>query len=72
MGPCLPDNVIRLRPRRPRATFCLDCDPRCGSPFQVSFHADPRTGDILTPCPACGRHALVEVERAGEFVEIRA
>ncbi len=60
MDAILPDNVIPLFPRRPRPTRCLDCDPEGASPFRIAVHADPRTGDILTPCPACGRHALVE------------
>ena len=55
------DNLIRLRPYRPRPSFCQDCDPLGARPFLVEFHADPRTGDILTPCPACGRHALLEI-----------
>jgi hypothetical protein len=57
-------NVIALRPRIPRATHCLDCDPRGATPFRVPFRADSRTGDILTPCPACGRYALVELVRS--------
>jgi hypothetical protein len=65
-----PDNVVPFRPRQPRATRCLDCDPEGVRPFQVAFHADPRTGDILTPCPACGRHALVEVRRRAARVKI--
>ncbi len=58
------ENVVRLRPRRPRATVCQDCDPAATRPFRIPFHADPRTGDILTPCPACGRYALLELVRA--------
>jgi hypothetical protein len=72
MRQALPDNVIAIHPRRPRATFCADCDPGCGRPFHVPYRADPRTGDILTPCPSCGRHALVEVARAGDLREIGA
>ncbi len=56
-----PDNVIPLRPARPPATFCQDCDPHACHPFRVPVRADPRTGDILTPCPACARQALLEV-----------
>ena len=52
------DNVIDLYPRLPRATYCQDCDPEGARPFQVAVRADSRTGDILTPCPACERHAL--------------
>jgi hypothetical protein len=56
----LPDNVVPLFPRRPRPTRCLDCDPEGDFPFRIAVRADPRTGDILTPCPSCGHHALVE------------
>jgi hypothetical protein len=55
------ENVIRMHLLRPRPSFCQDCDPLGTRPFLVEFHADPRTGDILTPCPACGRHALLEI-----------
>jgi hypothetical protein len=55
------DNVVQLRPRPSRATYCQDCDPEGLHPFRVEVRADPRTCDILTPCPACGRHALAEV-----------
>ncbi|HET8723206.1 MAG TPA: hypothetical protein VFM53_03305 [Anaeromyxobacteraceae bacterium] len=60
MNAPLPDNVVPLFPRRPRATRCLDCDPAGAYPFRIAVHADARTGEILTPCPACGRHALVD------------
>jgi hypothetical protein len=51
------DNVVVLC-RRPTATYCQDCDPDGVRPFHGAVRADPRTGDILTPCPACERHAL--------------
>jgi hypothetical protein len=53
-----PENVIVLYPRLPRPTFCQDCDPDGSRPFSIGVRSDPRTGDILTPCPACDRHAL--------------
>jgi hypothetical protein len=59
-----PDNVVVLYPRPPRATYCQDCDPEGSRSFTVEVRADPRTGDILTPCPACDRHALALVPRA--------
>ena len=52
------DNVVVLYPRLPMATYCQDCDPEGARPFHGAVRADPRTGDILTPCPACDRHAL--------------
>ncbi len=58
MDPARLDNVIVLNRRPPRATYCQDCDPKGARPFHVAVRADPRTGDILTPCPACERHAL--------------
>jgi hypothetical protein len=48
----------------PWRTFCQDCDPGCARPFEVPARRDPRTGDLLTPCPACGRVALADVPRA--------
>jgi hypothetical protein len=57
-------NVIVLYQRLPRATYCQDCDPEGSRPFSIVVRADPRTGDILTPCPACERHALAPVPRA--------
>jgi hypothetical protein len=57
------DKVLYLRLRRPVATYCQDCDPEGARPFHVEVRADPRTGDILTPCPACARHALATVRR---------
>jgi hypothetical protein len=59
-----PNNVIYLHQRGRWPTYCLDCDPSCTSPFDLAFRKDVRTGDILTPCPSCGRSALVEVPRA--------
>jgi hypothetical protein len=57
-------NVIYLHPRphqrRRWPTHCLDCDPACERPFDFPVHQDVRTGDILTPCPACARIALVD------------
>lgn len=59
-------NVIYLHPRehqrrsRSWPTYCLDCDPACERPFEFPVHKDVRTGDILTPCPACARIALVD------------
>jgi hypothetical protein len=64
--------VVPLRPRSPRATHCLDCDPKGAAPFRVPYRADSRTGDIVTPCPACGRYALVELVRSVESRELRA
>jgi hypothetical protein len=58
MDPARLDNVIVLFQRRPTATYCQDCDPNGARPFHGAVRADPRTGDILTPCPACERHAL--------------
>ena len=63
MNSAFPDNVIVLHPRRPPATHCQDCDPVGARPFHVEVRADPRTDDILTPCPACGRHALARMRR---------
>jgi len=59
-------NVIYLHPRRRWRTHCLDCDPAGERPFDTAVHQDVRTGDILTPCPACARIALVEAPWAGE------
>jgi len=59
-------NVIYLHPRRRWRTHCLDCDPAGERPFDFAVHQDVRTGDILTPCPACARIALVEVPRVDE------
>jgi hypothetical protein len=59
------DNVVVLHPRPSRATFCQDCDPEGLRPFTIEVRADPRTGDILTPCPACERHALALVPWTG-------
>jgi hypothetical protein len=61
-------NVIYLHPRRRRRTHCIDCDPACERPFGFAFHQDVRTGDILTPCPACGRIALVEAPTVDERI----
>ena len=41
-------------------------------PFRVAVRADPRTGDILTPCPACGRHALAPLRRSAGQRGLRA
>jgi len=61
-------NVIFLNHRRRWRwmTYCLDCDPAGERPFDFPVHQDVRTGDILTPCPACARIALVEVPRVDE------
>jgi hypothetical protein len=61
MEPVHLDNVVVLYPRPPRATYCQDCDPEGSHSFAIEVRADPRTGDILTPCPACERHALAPV-----------
>jgi hypothetical protein len=61
MDPREPDNVIHLHQRRRWRTHCLDCDPAGHRVFDVPVHRDVRTGDILTPCPACQGFALVEV-----------
>lgn len=58
------ENVVVLYPRTPAATYCQDCDPNGFHPFRVAVRADSRTGDILTPCPACQRHALALVSGA--------
>jgi len=58
------DNVIPLRPPGPRPTHCLDCDPDGRQPFRLAYRADVRTGDILTPCPRCGRYALALLPRS--------
>lgn len=63
VNPPFPDNLLLLHPRRPPATHCQDCDPEGVRPFRVEVRADSRTGDILTPCPVCGRHALARVGR---------
>ncbi len=55
--------VIQLFSRRWH-TYCQDCDPACARPLDVEARRDPRTGDYLTPCPACGRVALADVPRA--------
>jgi hypothetical protein len=65
MEPIHLDNLVVLYPPLPRATYCQDCDPEGSRPFTVEAREDPRTGDILTPCPACERHALAPVPRAG-------
>ena len=65
-------DVIPLRPRGPRATHCLDCDPAAARPFHVPYRADSRTGEIVTPCPACGRYALVEMRRRADPRKARA
>jgi len=61
-------NVIYLHPRQTRRgpTHCLDCDPAGERPFDFPVHQDVRTGDILTPCPACARIALVEAPPVAE------
>jgi hypothetical protein len=64
------ENVTRLHLLGPRPSFCQDCDPLGSRPFRVEFHADPRTGDILTPCPVCGRHALLEILPAPRRSEV--
>jgi len=62
----------RLQPHRHRRqrlrwpTYCLDCDPAGERPFDVPVHQDVRTGDILTPCPACERISLVDAPRVDE------
>jgi hypothetical protein len=56
-------NVIFLHQRRRWRTHCLDCDPAAARPFERPVRADARTGEILTPCPACGRFALAEAPR---------
>jgi hypothetical protein len=61
MDPFEPDNVVYLHPQRRWLTHCLDCDPSGDRVFDVPVHQDVRTGDILTPCPACQGFALVEV-----------
>jgi hypothetical protein len=61
MNPREPDNVVYLHPQRRRRTHCLDCDPSADRVLDVPVHQDVRTGDILTPCPACQGYALVEV-----------
>jgi len=66
MGPCERDNVLYLYQRRRWRTHCLDCDPACERPLDLAVHQDVRTGDILTPCPACARIALVEAPRVEE------
>ena len=66
MGPREHSNVIYLHQRRRWRTHCLDCDPTGERPFDLAVHQDVRTGDILTPCPACARIALVEAPRVGE------
>jgi len=66
MGPHERDNVIYLHQRRSWRTHCLDCDPAGERPFELAVHQDVRTGDILTPCPACARIALVEAPRVDE------
>jgi hypothetical protein len=58
------ENVVYLHQRRRRRTHCLDCDAAALRPFDVEVRADARTGEILTPCPACGRFALVEAPRS--------
>jgi hypothetical protein len=67
MAPLENSNVIylqtRQRERRRWPTHCLDCDPAGERPFDFPVHQDVRTGDILTPCPACGRISLVEAPR---------
>jgi hypothetical protein len=60
-----PSNVIYLHRRRPWRTHCLDCDPGAERPFDLVVRPDARTGEILTPCPACGRISLVEAPRPG-------
>ena len=60
MDPREHSNVIYLHPRRRWRTHCLDCDPAGERPFDFAVHEDVRTGDILTPCPACARIALVD------------
>jgi hypothetical protein len=64
------NNVIYLHTRQHRRrrwrTHCLDCDPACERPFDFPVHQDVRTGDILTPCPACERIALVDAPRVDE------
>jgi hypothetical protein len=64
VSPSPPGNIHVLDPHRPYRTHCLDCDPDAARPFRIPVHADRRTGDILTPCPACGRYALVVFTRA--------
>jgi hypothetical protein len=51
-------DVIYLDARRGR-THCSDCDPGCEHPVTIAVRRDPRTEEVLTPCPACGRAALV-------------
>ena len=50
--------VIYLEVRRER-THCADCDPECERPVTFAVRRDPRTEDVLTPCPSCGHAALV-------------
>ena len=57
-------NVIYLGRPLHWPTHCLDCDPQAARPFRMAVREDARTGDILTPCPACGHHALVDVPNA--------
>jgi hypothetical protein len=65
MDPREQSNVFYLHPRRRGRTYCLDCDPSSEHPFEIAVHKDVRTGDILTPCPACRHVALVDVPWAG-------
>ena len=53
--------VVILYPNPARATYCQDCDPEGSRPLTVEVRSDSRTGDILTPCPACERHALAPI-----------
>ena len=54
-------NVVYLETRRAR-THCAECDPECERPVAGPVRRDPRTEDVITPCPVCGHAALVTAE----------